>query len=265
MCITSACLAVVATVFVQQYRLDQVPLLDEPRAVPSLDLVSNQQPAQDGTTHDQAIDVAQALDLGRVLLTRGEPEEAALAFRVAAKATGERRNGRVATAEAKHGLGLALRAAGRASEALDACREAERLNPQLAVASICVGSLLTEAGAWESALVALRRAVELEPDAAEPNGSLGAALVATGQADEAISILARAMAANPRDSHATYNLGVAWQSKVGKLHGGEFNLLCVYRLLRYGVSQCHHMSIPCASPLLLQFQFLIYPEQPTNL
>lgn len=213
-CLSSACLAVLATLVCQHFQINHIPTPNEYPDLKTHDGDSNQRPLQESIPHSPDIDVAQALSLGRVLLGRGENEEAALAFRVAAKASDGLSKGHVAAAEAKHGLGLALRASGKAGEALEACQEAENLNPEFAAALVCVGSLLAEAGDWENALVALRRAAELEPNAAEPNGSLGAALVATGQAEEAIPTLKRAMAADPRDSHAAYNLGVAWQSKV---------------------------------------------------
>lgn len=172
----------------------------------------------DGST---TIDIAQALGLGRVLLARGEADEAALAFRVAYSGASRSNH----KGEAKHGLGLALRAAGRPDEALEACREAELLDPQLAVASACIGALLTEAGDGAGALEALRSAAEKVDDAgpenADVNGRLGAALVAAGEVDEAIPVLRRALAAaagsvggDAGRPHVAYNLGVAWQSKV---------------------------------------------------
>lgn len=166
------------------------------------------------------IDTAQALGLGRVLLARGEAEEAALAFHVAYAGTSRNNH----KGEAKHGLGLALRAAGRSDEALEACREAELLDPQLAAASACIGTLLTEAGDGAGALKALRSAATKVDDAgleeADVNGRLGAALVAAGEVDEAIPVLRRALATagsvggDARHPHVAYNLGVAWQSKV---------------------------------------------------
>lgn len=172
------------------------------------------------------IDLAQALGIGRVLLARGQPEEAALAFRVAATAAAEstsETNGndtpdgsgrRTQAAEANHGLGLALRAAGRPIEALTACRAAERLDPGLAAASVCVGALLTERGDSAGAVAALRRAAFLEQDGGEAQGRLGAALLAAGEVEEAILVLVQALEVDKMDAHSAYNLGVAWQSKV---------------------------------------------------
>lgn len=235
LCISSACLAVLGTLFFQQFQPKHLPPLKQHRALPSVDHGLDQHFRSGDTGDDQIIDVAQALGLGRVLLARGEPEEAALAFRVAAKAsTRDSESGHVAMAKAKHGLGLALRAVGRPDEALEAFQEADRLDPSFAAASICIGSILTENGAWESALVAFRRAAELEPDAAESNGSLGAALLATGQIDEAIPILVRATVADPRDYHAVYNLGVAWQSKVSyRASRRGFAAACLLRPLAF--------------------------------
>lgn len=251
----SACLAVWATLQYQQYQTahsndnnnndhriissatihveDKSP---EEAATSTTDTNAqqHQQPANgdEGAVQEQnqdIIDLDQALGLGRVLLARGEPEEAALAFRLAAAAAARDSttpDRHVATAQAKHGLGLALRATGRPHEALQACREAEALDPQLALAFVCVGALLTEAGNAAGAVIALRRAAELQgPETADATGRLGAALVAAGEVDEAIPALMRAMAADTRDPHTAYNLGVAWQSKVGFLFSSWYSLL----------------------------------------
>ncbi|CAM9719081.1 unnamed protein product, partial [Choristocarpus tenellus] len=152
------------------------------------------------------IDHEQALALGRILTSRDEHEEAALAFRLASTARPE------GSAEAQLGLGLALRSSGRPTDAIEACTEAERLDPTLAAAHACLGSLLSEAGDGVRAVTAFRRAGALEPNSAEAAGRLGAALVGVGEADEATTVLARALAMGG-DPLAAYNLGVAWQLK----------------------------------------------------
>lgn len=171
------------------------------------------------------IDLAQALGLGRVLLARGEQEEAALVYRVAAAEAVAAHDGDVGTnrdgREAQHGLGLALLAAGRPEEALEACREAERLDSFSAEASACVGALLTGAGDTTGAVEALGRAVEKAVASREEAGTidamrgrLGGALLDAGEVDEAISVMAGG-SGNSGDPHMAYNLGVAWQTKVG--------------------------------------------------
>lgn len=181
------------------------------------------------------VDIAQTLSLGRVLLARGDAEEAALAFRLAAANAGsahdeKQPNHGSTAAEAHHGLGLALRAAGRPGEALSSCREAERLDPKSSPAAICVGALLTEIGDAEAALTALRRAAQLEQADGKVGGGgeagsigggrgeasrrLGAALLAAGYGEEAIPVLMRALTMNSEDAHSAYNLGVAWQNEV---------------------------------------------------
>lgn len=223
--VASACVAVLVTL---QYRAYLPPTAitqgkNNPLRSPSASSTPTQEERdRQQVTAGSAVDLAQALGLGRVLLSKGEPEEAALAFRIAANAalaiTGDAiacDGQRQVAAEAHHGLGLALRAAGRESEALSACQEAERLDPSLAAASMCVGALLTDVGDSEAALAALRRAVELESDGSgEASSRLGAALVAAGEVEEAIPVLMRALAMDKMDYHSAYNLGVAWQSKV---------------------------------------------------
>ncbi|CAN0428397.1 unnamed protein product, partial [Hapterophycus canaliculatus] len=233
----SACLAVCSTLLIQQWAslssLQHVPATLVDKAEAEIVLPQHQE-EQDSTSTNPAspaaIDLAQALGLGRILLTRGEHEEAALVYRVASAAAttatpdvvgGTKRD----RAEAQHGLGLALLAAGRAEEALEACREAELADPELAVASSCVGALLTDAGDTAGALGALRHAAEkadrggggmasmsreVEWAADSIRGRLGAALLAAGEVDEAIAVLETRAGGDP---HAAYNLGVAWQSK----------------------------------------------------
>ncbi|CAM9865312.1 unnamed protein product [Scytosiphon promiscuus] len=237
--VLSACLAVCITLLIQQWEslssLQHVPATLDPE--PKTEIVSQQhQEGQDSTSSTNpavpaAIDLAQALGLGRILLSRGEHEEAALVYRVAsATASGARSSSDSVSgtnrdrAEAQHGLGLALLAAGRADEALEACREAELADPELAAASSCVGALLTDAGDTVGALEALRNAAdkadrgggtetvsrEVEGAADSIRGRLGAALLAAGEVDEAIVALGARAGGDP---HAAYNLGVAWQSK----------------------------------------------------
>lgn len=221
--VVSACVAVLVTLQYRSYippaALDNLPASSITGSTPTKG-TSRERDSQ-RLTAGTAVDLAQALGLGRVLLAKGEPEEAALAFRIAANAavsiTGDTiaHDVQVSAAEAYHGLGLALRAAGRVNEALSACQEAERLGPSLAAASICVGALLTEAGDTAEALTVLRRAAELESDGeGEASSMLGAALVAAGEVEEAIPVLTRALAMDKMDVHSAYNLGVAWQNKV---------------------------------------------------
>lgn len=235
--VLSACLAVCTTLLIQQWAslssLQHVPatLVDEPK----MEIVSpkHQEDQDNASTSPEspaAVDLAQALGLGRVLLSRGEHEEAALVYRVASTAASTATSDAVAgtnrdLGEAQHGLGLALLAAGRAEDALEACREAELADPELAAASSCVGALLTDAGDTAGALEAFRHAVEKadrvggtaivprEAEGAADNirGRLGAALLAAGEVDEAIATLEMRAGGDP---HAAYNLGVAWQSKV---------------------------------------------------
>lgn len=179
------------------------------------------------------IDLAQALGLGRVLSSRGEQEEAALVYRVAVSAAVAAHDGDVGTnrdgGEAQHGLGLALLAAGRSEEALEACQEAERLDSSSAAASSCVGVLMTGAGDTAGAVEALRRAVEKAVAAREGDGTidamrgrLGGALLDAGEVDEAISVMSGGSSVDP---HMAYNLGVAWQTKVGCIRKLPYRLL----------------------------------------
>lgn len=232
----SACLAVCTTLLFQKYWLSPSNAQQHVPVTASITAKTDAQQQHQGTSDTippppPGIDLAQALGLGRVLLSRGEQEEAALVYRVAAQATaalesaaGGEGGGGAGTnregGEAHHGLGLALLAAGRPGEALEACREAERLDRLSSAASSCVGALLTEAGDTSSAVQALRRALEKAVAAREGSetvddirGRLGGALLDAGEVDEAISVLTSGNAGT--NGNVAYNLGVAWQTKVG--------------------------------------------------
>lgn len=225
----SACLAVCTTLLYQHYWLSNPPgstaVHDVPAAIPA-DTDAGQQEESSDTTASatNAIDLAQALGLGRVLLSRGEQEEAALVYRVAAATALRSHTGDVGTnkdgGEAQHGLGLALLAVGRSEEALEACLEAERIDSSSAPASLCVGALLAENGDTTGAVEALRRALEKASVAREGSetvdtirGRLGGVLLDAGEVDEAISVMTHDN--NGNNDNIAYNLGVAWQTKVG--------------------------------------------------
>lgn len=222
----SACLAVCTTLLFQNYWLgpaDTAVHQHVPATTPA-DTADARQQQEDSTDNvapaANAIDLAQALGLGRVLLSRGEPEEAALVYRVAAATALSAHAGDAGTnrdgGEAQHGLGLALLAVGRPQEALDACLEAERLDSSSAEASLCVGVLLVEAGDTAGAVAAFRRALAKAAVAREGSeavdairGRLGGALLDAGEVDEAISVMA-----DGNNGNIAYHLGVAWQTKV---------------------------------------------------
>ncbi|CAM9759864.1 unnamed protein product [Ectocarpus sp. 6 AP-2014] len=227
----SACLAVFTTLLYQQWASPS-PQLQQQHVPVATKIDREQELAGSPSTAPPSpttVDLAQALGLGRVLLSRGEHEEAALVYRVAASAAAAVDSNRE-HGEAQHGLGLALLATGRPEEALVACREAERLDPDLPSATSCIGAILTDAGDIAGALTALRHAAEktergevtvglwrdAEGTADTIHGRLGAALLAAGEVDEAIEVLTRVELEARRaggDPHAAYNLGVAWQTK----------------------------------------------------
>lgn len=270
--VLSACLAVCTTLLFQKYWLSTTagPQQHVPATAATTAKTDAQQHHQEGTSHTipppppppPGIDLAQALGLGRVLLSRGEQEEAALVYRVAAQATaaledaagsegggaGTNRDG----GEAHHGLGLALLAAGRLGEALEACREAERLDRLSAAASSCVGALLTKAGDTSGAVQALRRALEKAVVAREGSetvddirGRLGGALLDAGEVDEAISVLTSGTAGT--NGNVAYNLGVAWQTKVACFPSEQcFGCICSKR----GDDKCRCCTLHAACEAL---------------
>ena len=223
----SACLAVCTTLLFQHYWFGpaDTAVHQHVPAIPAADTDARRQQdsADIAAPAANAIDLAQALGLGRVLLSRGEPEEAALVYRVATATALSAHDGDPGTnrdgGEAQHGLGLALLAVGRPQEALEACVEAERLDSSSAESSLCVGVLLVETGDTAGAVDAFRRALSRAAVAREGSetfdairGRLGGALLDAGEVDEAISVMADDN--NGNNGNIAYHLGVAWQTKV---------------------------------------------------
>jgi tetratricopeptide (TPR) repeat protein len=102
----------------------------------------------------------------------------------------------------------ALRARGRAREALPLYEQALELNPRSAEARNNLGNALFELGAWTEALGHYRRALELRPDDAQVHSNLGNALRQLGQLEEALTHSERAVALDPRQSVLHKNLAL---------------------------------------------------------
>jgi tetratricopeptide (TPR) repeat protein len=99
-------------------------------------------------------------------------------------------------------LGLALASLRRWADALDAFREAVRLNPADADALYNMGLMLNLLRRHEEALAAYSSAVRLKPDYANAWGNLGMTAYLLGRHSESVEAFERVRSWCPRPSRA---------------------------------------------------------------
>jgi tetratricopeptide (TPR) repeat protein len=106
------------------------------------------------------------------------------------------------------GLAEARLRLGRAQDALDAARQAQKVAPELGAAAFAVARCLAELGSYREALAALERVRELEPDT--PDALVLSALVLRelDRADEARALLDQAWRGGVRDERLAEQLAV---------------------------------------------------------
>ncbi|MBP2291647.1 tetratricopeptide repeat protein [Azospirillum rugosum] len=143
--------------------------------------------------------------LGVAYLQAGHPREAEARIRAAIRADqGVDGQG---VADYHDNLGSALRALGRAEEAVAAHREAIRLRPGFAQAFYNLGNALEALGRLGEAADAYAQAAALRPDYARARFNLGNALAALGRAGEAADAYRAALRDDPGFVEAWANLG----------------------------------------------------------
>lgn len=103
-------------------------------------------------------------------------------------------------------LGADLR---RRRDAVDAAREAVRLDPEEPFHHRVLAVACLRSRWWPEALDAAGRAVALDPEDADAHGVLGAALMGSGRADEAEAAYREALRLEPGDGDALHDLGLA--------------------------------------------------------
>lgn len=133
------------------------------------------------------------------------PDEAELVFRNLADKLAD---GAPGSAEARCGLGVALKHLGRLDEAEAELARATKCNPRHHAAWFNLGRLQLERALWRDAIVSLDRAVELAPDDVESWLSLGMAAIELDLGDRARAALGRARALAPKSAAPLLQLGV---------------------------------------------------------
>ncbi len=103
-------------------------------------------------------------------------------------------------------LGVALVAAGRHDEAVQAFKQAVRLRPEFAEARFNLAAEMRKAGRHEEAVANYESGLQFVPDYAEGRYELGAELFALNRRDDAIEQLRHALRLGPRHVEANYLL-----------------------------------------------------------
>ncbi len=109
--------------------------------------------------------------------------------------------------------GVALYREGLFDEAIQAYREALRINPANASANYNLGLALFRKGSLDEAIQAYREALRINPESTNTHTNLGLALYHKGSLDEAIQDYREALRINPRNALAHLNLGIALKDK----------------------------------------------------
>jgi tetratricopeptide (TPR) repeat protein len=115
-------------------------------------------------------------------------------------------------ADAHNNLGAALRGLGQFDEAEGAFREAVRLNPRDGEARRNLGAILHRQGKLPEALLHLQDAVARAPGSAQARNDLGGLLIDCGQPEQAAQHLREAIRLKPDLAAAHNNLGVALEN-----------------------------------------------------
>ncbi len=152
--------------------------------------------------------------LGNLLKTRGDRAGADAALDKAVEALREAIRLQPDLAYAHANLGVALMRQGKLDEAIAEYREAIRLRPDDGTTHFNLGTDLGRQGKPGEAIAEYREAIRLQPDHAYAHSNLGLALLAQGKVDEAIAEFREAIRLKPDFAHA--NLGNALRRQ-GKL------------------------------------------------
>jgi len=116
-------------------------------------------------------------------------------------------------AAASYNRALALYREGLFDEAIEAYRDALRINPESAPAHYNLGLALYHKGLLDEAIEAYRDALRINPESVNTHTNLGIALYRKGLLDEAIEAYRDALRINPQDALAQLNLGIALKDK----------------------------------------------------
>ena len=106
-------------------------------------------------------------------------------------------------------IGDSLEYLGRYEEAVEAYREAIRLDPEIAVPHSDLGNSLSHLGRYEEAVEAYREAIRLDPEDAFAHYGLAMSLSDLDRHEEAVEAYREAIRLDPEDAFAHYGLALS--------------------------------------------------------
>jgi tetratricopeptide (TPR) repeat protein len=114
------------------------------------------------------------------------------------------------TAEYWYNLGIVYGKSGRYQEAIEAFKEAIRINPDYAEAHNGLGAIYGQSGKLQEAIEAFKQAIRIKPGFAKPHANLGTAYGKLNRLQEAIQALKQAIRINPDYAEAYGGLGLVY-------------------------------------------------------
>jgi tetratricopeptide (TPR) repeat protein len=112
--------------------------------------------------------------------------------------------------EAHYNLGVALGESGMYKEAIAAYKQAIRINPNYSDAYVNLGVSHYKNGMYKEAIDAFKHAIRINSENADTYVNLGVAYGKSGMNKEAVDALKQAIRVNPNNAEAHYNLGFAY-------------------------------------------------------
>jgi tetratricopeptide (TPR) repeat protein len=134
-------------------------------------------------------------NLGVVMLSRLNAQEAVGMLRAAVRATPSR-------TDARNMLGVALQTTGRSTEAIEQFRAALRAQPDYTSARFNLANALTKAGQLTEAIADYRQVVDALPGDSLPRLRLAEALLQNGERDAAVAEFRQVLAIDPANEEA---------------------------------------------------------------
>ncbi len=115
-------------------------------------------------------------------------------------------------AVAHYNLGVAYGKHSHYNEAIEAFKQSARINPDDAAAHSSLGNAYDSLGRYNEAIQAYKQAIRIDPDYAVAHSSLGITYGSLGRLNEAIAAFKLAVRIDPDDTAAHSNLGVTYGS-----------------------------------------------------
>jgi cytochrome c-type biogenesis protein CcmH/NrfG len=109
-----------------------------------------------------------------------------------------------------YNIGTAYSKLGRHNDTIEALRQALRIGPEHALAWFNIGNAYNALGRHNDAIEALRQALRIDPEYAVAWSNLGTAYNALGRDNDAIEAYRQGLRIDPEYAIAWYNLGVAY-------------------------------------------------------